>query len=422
MISVEEALEKILSNVTVLEEEESPILDSLGQVLSEDISSSISVPPWDNAAMDGYAIRSEDTLGASEQAPRSLRVIDTVAAGAISDVRVEPGTAIRIMTGAPVPKGADSVVRFEDTNEMLQQAPLAEIGVLKEVAPGLNIRCAGEDIAEGSQVIGKGVVIRPSEVGILASLGRSMVKVIRRPVVAILATGDELVDVGEVLPPGKIYNSNSYSLASLVKYYGGIPWILGIARDNEGSLVRSLRQGLTADMLLTSGGVSVGDYDVVKDVLAKQGEIGFWTVCMKPGKPLAFGMIKGVDGVGVVRSIPHLGLPGNPVSSMITFELFARTAILKMMGRHDLTHSLIKAVLEDSIANKDRRRIFTRVALERRGEHYFAKLTGPQGSGILTSMSLANALAIIPEDQEQVVAGETVSVMMLDWLGDRGGI
>jgi molybdopterin molybdotransferase len=422
MISVEEALDKILGNVAVLDEEEVPILDSLGQVLAEDISSSISVPPLDNAAMDGYAVRSGDTLGASESAPRFLHVIDTVAAGAISGFRVEPGTAIRIMTGAPVPEGADSVVRFEDTDETLRPAPSSEIGVLKEMEPGLNIRRAGEDIAKGGVVLKRGAVIRPSEVGVLASLGQSKVRVIRRPIVAILATGDELVAVGEVLPAGKIYNSNSYSVAALVKYYGGIPRILGIARDSEDSLVQSLRKGLTADMLLTSGGVSMGDYDVVKDVLAKQGEIGFWTVRMKPGKPLAFGMIKGANGAGVARSVPHLGLPGNPVSSMITFELFARPAILKMMGRHDLARPLIKAVLEDSVVNEDGRRIFARVAVERRGEQYFAKLTGPQGSGILTSMALANALAIIPEDRESVAAGETVSVLVLDWWGSRGGI
>jgi molybdopterin molybdotransferase len=419
MISVEEALDKILANVAALDEEEVPILDSLGQVLAEDITSSISIPPLDNSAMDGYAVRSGDTLGASEQSPRLLRVIDTVAAGAVSSFRVEAGTAIRIMTGAPVPDGADSVVQFEDTDERQRPAPPAEIGILKAVEPGLNVRRAGEDIAKGGAVLKKGTVIRPSEVGVLASLGRGAVRVIRRPVVAILATGDELVAVGEVLPVGKIYNSNSYALAALVKYYGGIPQILGIARDSEDSLVMSLRKGLSADMLLTSGGVSMGDYDVVKDVLAKQGEIGFWTVRMKPGKPLAFGMIR---WAGVARSIPHLGLPGNPVSSMITFELFARPAMLKMMGRHDLTRPLIKAVLEDSVVNSDGRRIFARVVVARRGGQYFAKLTGPQGSGILTSMSLANALAIIPEDRERVAAGETVSVMMLDWWGDKSGI
>lgn len=417
MISVEEALDKILANAAVLDEEEVPVLDSLGQVLAEDVVSGISIPPLDNAAMDGYAVRSGDTLGASERTPRLLRVIDTVAAGAISSFRVEAGMAIRIMTGAPVPEGADSVVKFEDTDETLRPAPPAEIGILREVEPGLNIRRAGEDIAKGSVVLKAGAVIRPSEAGVLASLGRKTVKVIRRPVVAILATGNELVEVGEVLPAGKIYNSNSYSLAALVRHCGGIPEMLGIARDSEDSLVASLRKGLSADMLLTSGGVSMGDYDVVKDVLAKQGEIGFWTVRMKPGKPLAFGMIRGAEEGGVARSIPHLGLPGNPVSSMITFELFARPALLKMMGRHDLTRPLVKAVLEDSVVNTDGRRIFARVVLEKRGERYFAKLTGPQGSGILTSMSLANALVIIPEDRERVAAGETVSVMTLDWWG-----
>jgi molybdopterin molybdotransferase len=381
--------------------------------------SSINIPPLDNSAMDGYAVRSDDTIGASEQSPRLLRVIDSVAAGAISSFRVEAGTAIRIMTGAPVPEGADSVVQFEDTDEALRSVPPAEIGILKAVEPGLNIRRAGEDVAKGAVVLKRETVIRPSEVGVLASLGRKTVKVIRRPVVAILATGDELMEVGAVLPAAKIYNSNSYSLAALVKYYGGIPQILGIARDSEDSLVSGLRKGLSADMLLTSGGVSMGDYDVVKDVLAKQGEIGFWSVRMKPGKPLAFGMIKGAS---VARSIPHLGLPGNPVSSMITFELFARPALLKMMGRHDLTRPLVKAVLEDSVVNRDGRRIFARVVVEKRGEQHFAKLTGPQGSGILTSMALANALAIIPEDRERVAAGETVSVMMLDWWGDGGGI
>jgi molybdopterin molybdotransferase len=415
MISVEEALDKVLGNVGVLDEEESPLLDSLGRVLAEDVYSPFNVPPRDNSAMDGYAVRSADTRGASRNRPRILRVVDTVAAGTVSRCRVEPGTAVRIMTGAPLPEGADSVVRFEYTDETLRPGPSAEIGILKEVKAGWDIRRAGEDIARASLVLSQGMVISPSEVGVLASLGRQAVKVVRRPRVAILATGDELVDVGQPLPDGKIYNSNSYSLAALVSYYGSIPEVLGIARDSEDSLVACLRKGLTADMLLTSGGVSLGDYDVVKDVLAKQGEIGFWTVRMKPGKPLAFGMIKGVSKTGVGREIPHLGLPGNPVSSMITFELFARPAILKMMGRKDLARPLIEAVIENAVVNNDGRRIFARVVVSRRGEQYFARLTGLQGSGVLTSMALANGLAIIPEDREGVAAGDKVRVMMLDW-------
>ena len=415
MISVEQALDKILSYVDVLEAEDSPILDCLGQVLAEDVSSSINVPPLDNSAMDGYAVKSRDTRGASRQSPRFLRVIGTVSAGSIAGCEVKPGTAVRIMTGAPVPKGADSVVMFEDTDEPQRQEVSTEIGILREVEAGLNIRRAGEDITKGSIVLSQGMVLRPSEVGVLASLGRTTVKVIRRPVVAILATGDELVDIAQPLPAGKIYNSNTYSLAALVQRYGGIPQILGIAQDSEDSVVAKLRHGLDADMLITTGGVSAGDYDVVKDVLAKQGEITFWTVWMKPGKPLAFGIIKGVGKGGIVRNIPHLGLPGNPVSSMVTFEMFVRPAMLKMMGKKNLTKPTIEAVAEDSVANRDRRRVFARVRVEKRNGQYFARLTGPQGSGILTSMTSANGLMIIPEDKTEVVPGDIVRVMMLDW-------
>ena len=415
MISVEQALDKILGYVTVLEDEESPILDSMGQVLAEDIYSGIDVPPLDNSAMDGYAVQAGDTRGAGEQSPRLLRVIDTVPAGSLAEREVEPGTAIRIMTGAPIPKGADSVVMFEDTDETQRQGSAAEIGILREVETGLNIRRAGEDIAKGSLVLSKGAVLRPSEVGVLASLGRTTARVIRRPIVAILATGDELVDIGQPLPTGKIYNSNTYSLAALVRRYGGIPEVLGIALDSEDSVVTGLRRGLDADMLITTGGVSAGDYDVVKDVLAKQGEIAFWTVRMKPGKPLAFGIIK----AGTSRSIPHVGLPGNPVSSMVTFELFVRPAILKMMGKRDLTKPTIEAVAESSVANRDGRRVFARAIVEKRHGQYFARITGHQGSGILTSMTSANGLMVIPEDRKEVVPGDVVEVMMLDWREEQ---
>ena len=415
MISVEQALDKILNYVHVLEDEERPILECLGQVLAEDVYSSLNVPPLDNSAMDGYAVRSGDTRGASQQSPRFLRVIGTVAAGSMAGCEVEPGTAVRIMTGAPIPKGADSVVIFEDTDETQRQGSSTEIGILREAEAGLNIRRAGEDIAQGSMVLSQGAVLRPSEIGVLASLGRTTVRVIRRPIVAILATGDELVDISQPLPAGKIYNSNTYSLAALVRRYGGIPKILGIALDSEHSVVAKLRQGLDADMLITTGGVSAGDYDLVKDILAKQGEISFWTVRMKPGKPLAFGIIKGVGKAGIARNIPHLGLPGNPVSSMVTFELFVRPAMLKMMGKKNLTKPTIEAVVENPVVNRDRRRLFARVIVEKRNGQYFARLTGPQGSGILTSMTSANGLMIIPEDKAEVVAGDIVQVMMLDW-------
>ena len=411
MISVEQALEKVLSYVEVLDREEKPILECLGQVLDEDVLSPINVPPLDNSAMDGYALQAESTIGATESSPVILDVIDEVSAGAISEQVVGPETAIRIMTGAPLPKGADSVVQFEDTDETLRpQHPISQIGILKEIAKGLNVRRAGEDISQGQLVLEKGTSLRPQELGVLASLGKTTVKVTRRPVVAILATGNELVEVGKPLPEGKIYNSNSFSLAAQVTRYGGIPKILGIARDREEEIEAKVRQALDADLLLTSGGVSVGQYDLVKDVLAKQGEISFWTVRMKPGKPLAFGLIKG-DG----KRVPHLGLPGNPVSSMVTFELFARPAILKMLGKKNLSKPTVSAVIESRVKNTDGRRFLVRAMVRREGDRYFARVSGPQGSGILTSMARANGLAIVPEDVDAVEEGETVQVLMLDW-------
>jgi molybdopterin molybdotransferase len=414
VISVEQALEKVLEHIEVLGAEEAPILGCLGQVLAEDIFAEINIPPLDNSAMDGYAVRAADTRGASRKSPRILRVIDTVIAGSIPKTKVEPGTAVRIMTGAPIPKGADAIVKFEDTDQSGGEGS-SEVGILAEVTPGQEIRRAGEDIARGALVLKKGTLIRPAEVGVLASLGRSSVKVIRRPVVAILATGDEIVDITQSLPKGKIYNSNSYSLAALVMRYGGIPQILGIASDVEDSLINRLHLGLDADMLVTSGGVSLGDYDIVRDVLAKEGEVVFWRVKQKPGKPLAFGMIRALAEGGGVRKIPLFGLAGNPVSAMINFELFARPAMLKMMGCKNLDKPVIEAIIEEPIENADGRRIFARAVVQKRDGKYFARLTGPQGSGILTSMTLANGLVVVSEDRPGVKKGDSVPVIMLDW-------
>jgi molybdopterin molybdotransferase len=273
MISVEEALEKVLSYVEVLEPERKPILDCLGQVLAEDVYSTIDIPPLDNSAMDGYALRAEDTRGASESSPRYLVVVGEVAAGSMPTKEVKPRTAIRIMTGAPLPEGADAIVRFEDTDEVSRKSSredLSHIGILCQVKKGLNIRRRGEDIARGNLILQKGTVLRPQEMGVLASLGHSTALVIRRPIVAILATGDELVGVDQPLPPGKIYDSNTYTIAAEVSRYGGIPRILGIGRDSVQSLSEKIAEGLDADMLITSGGVSKGDYDIVKDVLAEE--------------------------------------------------------------------------------------------------------------------------------------------------------
>jgi molybdopterin molybdotransferase len=415
MISVEEALERILSYVSVLPAEEKPILDALGQVVAEDIVSGIDIPPLDNTAMDGYAVIASDTAGASDASPVSLRVVGELAAGYLFEGAVGPGTAVRIMTGAPMPRGADAVVPFEETDEPVgrQFGSFAKsrdvVGILKAAAPGANIRYAAEDLRRGQTIIRAGSVLHAAQIGVLASIGRATVRVHRRPVVAILSTGDEVREPGTPLAPGQIYDSNAYSISAMVLANGGIPQRLGIAKDTVEALTTKLREGLGADMLVTSAGVSRGDYDVVKDVLAKEGEVDFWTVRMRPGKPLAFGAFASGG-----RRVPHIGLPGNPVSSMVSFELFGRPAIYKMLGRSDWQRPLVRAIAEEPIPNTDARRVFARAIVTKRDGRYVAALTGPQGSGILTSMAEANALAVVPEDVPGVAAGDEVDVMLLE--------
>jgi molybdopterin molybdotransferase len=414
MLSVEDALERILSFFHVLETEEKPILDALGQVLAEDVVSRFDIPPLDNSAMDGYAVQASSIEGASRDSPVTLRVIGSVAAGELPRDEVAPGTAVRIMTGAPVPRGADAIVPFEDTDEVerrLLHKDLSEIAVRSPVGKGASVRPAGEDVRKGELVLEKGKVLRPAEIGVLASLGYSTAKVVRRPVVAILSTGDELLEPDDAYRLGKIYNSNSYSIAAGVLRYGGVPRLLGIARDNLDSMNARLREGLEADMLITSAGVSKGDYDMVKDVLAQHGSIAFWSVRMRPAKPLAFGVLNAPDG----RQVPHLGLPGNPVSALVAFEQFGRAAIYKMMGKTGYAKPTVKAVLDEPIHNADGRRVYARAIITRRDGVYHARLTGHQGSNLLTSMARANGLAICPEGIPRKDAGEIVDVQMLDW-------
>lgn len=417
MIPVEEARERILSFFSRLEPQRVPLLDALGQVLAEDVGAPFDIPPLDNTAMDGYAVRAEDTAGTTQDQPRELRVVGDLAAGYVMEREVGPGEAVRIMTGAPIPPGADAVVPFEETDEVLRGPNEAaqksgSVRVFKAAVPSANVRFRGEDVRGGAPVLEAGRVIRPSEVGVLASLGMAEVTVYRRPVVAILSTGDEITEPGEPLAPGRIYDANAYSVASLVKRFGGIPKLLGIARDTVEDLSAKIREGFDADMIVTSAGVSRGDFDVVKDVLAREGSIDFWTVRMRPGKPLAFGAFDAGDG----RQVPHLGLPGNPVSSMVSFELFGRPAIFKMLGRTDWERPVLKAIAQEPIANGDGRRFFARcIVTQGEDGKYYASLTGPQGSGILTSMSSANALTIVPETVTMVQPGEEIDVMMLDW-------
>lgn len=402
MLSVEDAGQRILAAFSELPPEPTPLLHALGLVLAEDIVAGFNIPPLANSAMDGYAVRVEDTLGASPESPRRLRIISNLAAGYVADQSVQPGTAIRIMTGAPVPEGAEAVIQVELTeregDDVLLHSP---------IAPGRNIRLAGEDVQAGQTVLTRRTRVRPAEVGVIASLGLQEASCVRRPRVGILATGDELLEPGEPLAPGKIYNSNAYSTAAQVREAGAEPVSLGVARDNRESLGEKIQQARSegVDMIVSSGGVSVGDFDLVKDMLAAEGEIDFWQVNMKPGKPLAFGHLNG---------IPMIGLPGNPVSSMISFELFGRPAIQKMMALPITPRPHVLACMENNYSKTDTRRHFLRVQVRKEGDEYHAQLTGDQGSGILTSLTRANGLAVIPEEWADVQTGRHVPVWLLD--------
>ena len=414
MLSVEEAYDRIMASFTQLDSVEVPLLDSLGQVLASDVYSPLDLPPMTNSAMDGYAVRNEDIRGAAAGSPRTLKVIGLVAAGSVSDDTVTPGTSIRIMTGAPIPAGADTVVPFEETDEVERRrsgTPLDQVDILAELGRGSNVRPAGEDVRNGEQVLEAGTVIRPSEVGVMASLGLGQVSVTRRPVVSILATGDELVATGMPLERGKIFDSNSFSVAASVVAAGGMPRVLGIARDNLDDLHRKLSEAEGTDLIITSAGVSKGDYDIVKDVLTQRGEMNFWSVRMRPAKPLAFGHIS----QGGRGPVPLMGLPGNPVSAMVAFEMFARPAIAIMLGKRPMPRPSVEGELTGPIYNTDGRRVYARVEVTRSNGSYYANPTGPQGSNILTSMSRANGLAICPEDLPSKAAGEKVKIIMLDW-------
>jgi molybdopterin molybdotransferase len=401
MISVEEALKRILDAISPLGLEKVNILDALGRVIGEDISAGRDIPPKDNSAMDGYALRLEDTRGASPEKPALLEVIEDIPAGAIPGKSIGPGQAARIMTGAPVPEGADAVIRMEDTRK-----EDTRVLVFVEAKEGQDIRRAGEDVLQGEKVISRGDVIRPAEVGMLASLGRSFILVHQRPLVAVIATGDELVDIDEPPSPWQIVSSNSYSLAALVRNCGAVSLQIGIARDRREDLVAKFRAAMRADLIVSSGGVSVGDYDLVKEIMQEVGNrMQFWQVAMKPGRPLAF---------GALGEVPVVGLPGNPASSMISFEQFIRPAILKMLGHGNLFRRTVPARIEEDIKKKAGIRHFIRAMIRREKEGYTVITTGEQGAGILKSMVRANSLIILPEDATMVRKGDMVTVQLLD--------
>jgi len=398
MLKVNEAISLILAEITPLGVETVDISDSAGRVMAEDVITGRGNPPWDNSAMDGYALQSADVAGASEGSPAVLKVLYDLPAGGVPKGAVGPGEAVRIMTGAPTPKGADAVVMVERT----RQGPDNTVEILAPAKLGANIRKEGEDFAAGETVIRTGSLIRPAEILMLATIGRAEVKVYQRPRVAVVSTGDELVDISTEPAPGKITNSNGYALTSLARETGVECVNLGIARDDRAVLREKFTEAAGYDCIISSGGVSVGDYDLVKDVLKDLGsEMKFWKVALKPGKPLAF---------GIIGKKPAFGLPGNPVSSMVAFEQFVRPALLKMSGRSDIFKSTFTARLTKTIRKKPGRVNFLRGMLsEKDGEFLATPLVG-QGSGMITSMVKADIYIIVPEQSSGMEAGQLVRI------------
>ena len=399
MLSVEAARQQMLNTIPVLPSERRGILDCAGYVLAEGLHAAENIPPFDNSAMDGYAVRAADVKNSSKDNPAVLSVVEMIAAGYAPTKQVTSGQAARIMTGAMMPEGADAVVMQEVTEQTGNTVKIFESVDVSE-----NVRFTGESVNDGALVMGKGKHLRPPEISMLASLNRPEATVYRKPTVAIVSTGDELLLLGEPLEPGKIRESNRYGLHAQVAEAGGIPIDMGIAPDDEAEIERIFRAALaTSDALITSGGVSVGEHDFVKSVLERLGEVNFWRVAMKPGKPQAYGISDGK---------PIFGLPGNPVSSLVVFELFVRPALLKMAGHRELLRPTFKATLAEPVTNRDGRVNYMRAILKESNGHYTAETTGPQGSGILHSLVLANGLITIPAGVT-LDAGETVDAQFL---------
>lgn len=411
MLTVEDARSAVLDRIARLAPERVHVLESLGCVLAQDVVSDIDVAPFDNSAMDGYAVRAADTEGATDEAPVVLRVLDHIAAGSVSEVTLGPGEAARIMTGAPVPAGCDAVVMVEVTEGLENGGSTGGTVAIKRPARlGDHIRKAGEDVRVGEVVLREGEVVNAASVGLMAALGVAQVEVYRRPQVAIVSTGDELVGIDEKPGPGKIRNSNSFSLAAQVLAAGGVPHILGIAHDNEESTRSLLLRASEFDLLITTGGVSMGDFDVVRNVLEQIGKMDFWKVAMRPGAPQTYGTIGGT---------PFFGLPGNPTSTMVGFELFVRPAIRKMRGFAALDRPRVPAVLAEPVKKKSDRRYFLRGVLTRAegpegAVSYEVRLSGRQSSAMLTAMHRATCLISLPDGWSEIAAGTVVDCIRLD--------
>ncbi len=396
MLTYDQALAQILDQIAPLPPVDLPLADALGCVLAEDLFASQAVPPFDNSSMDGFAVRAADLANI----PATLPVQGDIPAGALSLPALTPANALRIMTGAPVPPGADTVVPVEDT-----EARPEGVTFLEPIVPGQHIRRAGEDVQSGSLAVAAGRVMRPAEVGMAAVVGRAQVRAHPRPRVAILSTGDELVEPGQPLQPGQIYNSNAYALAAQVAEAGGVVTHRLHARDTRGALREAFDACAGADVLLTSGGVSVGDYDFVKAVFAERGTMDFWRVAIRPGKPVAFGRW---------GETVFFGLPGNPVSSMVTFELFVRPALRRLRGLAELSRPAVTARLTEDASHTPGRQSYQRAVATPEGGGWRVAPGGKQGSGMMRSMVGANALLVIPAEVSVIPAGQDGTVLLLD--------
>ena len=390
-----------MKQVSPLAGEEVSILEANGKVLFEDVRARRSVPPFANSAMDGFAVRWQDVAQASAASPVTLRVLEGVPAGYVAKRRVIEGTAIKIMTGAPIPRGADTVVRVEYTDSLRGEVRITGVDGARS-----HVREAGEDIQKGQMILERGKLLTPADIGLMASVGKSRVRVYRRPTVGLISTGDELLEVGDPPRPGKIVNSNSYTLSAAVQGVGAVPMPLGIVRDKRKSLAAVFKKALRYDVVIISGGVSVGDYDLVKEALGDAGvQMQFWKVAQKPGHPMAFGRI---------GKKPVFGLPGNPVSSAVSFFLYARPALLKMMGYRELFLPVIQATLEHEIKKSRGLKEFIRCRLRYEADQIFASSTGTQSSGVLRSLSLAQGLIVAGEEQVVLEKGCQVPVILLN--------
>jgi molybdopterin molybdotransferase len=420
MLNIDQALETILRHVNVLDVEEKLLFQCVGQVAAEDVCSKFSLPLTAGAAPDGYALRSDDITAASRNNPVTLRVIGTVRAGSLPKRLVKPGTAMRIMTGSVLPEGADCVVRFEDTDEPGDKnGPNpnnpSEVKVFLAEKPGANIRPAGSTVKKGALVLPGGKAIGPAQISALVAIGKARIKVIRRPRIAVIATGDELISMGRSLSAGKSYNCNGAAIAALITHYGGVPRVLGIARDNESSVLEKIQKSISADAIITTGGVSMGDYDLVRLVISKIGQVIFSGIKMGPGRSFVFGTVN--RGTFDGCSVPVFALSGPPVGCLNNFETLVRPALLKMLGFTVLDHPVVKAITGDSVSGKKPVSFVKWTSLDKVDGEYRVVMNTPDGTGMLAEMATANSLTIIPEGTE-IRKGDSIKVLPLDWCRD----